>query len=82
MWAKNTIYKIDILEWGNNTIYKTDIEPERSSPVKLLPDLGFEETTSKEFTGCEGRGAMGGCTDLRGAIWSHLRGHRGPYGAI
>ena len=43
-------------------------EPERSSPVKLLPDLGLEETTSREFTGCEGRGAIGVCTDLRGAI--------------
>ena len=27
--------------------------------MKLLPDLGLEETTSKEFTGWEGRGAMG-----------------------
>ena len=32
--------------------------------MKLLPDLGLEETTSKEFTGWEGRGAMGGWTDL------------------
>lgn len=40
-------------------------EAERSSPVKLLPDLGFEETTSREFTGWEGRGAMGGCADLK-----------------
>ena len=41
-------------------------KPERSSPVKLLPDLGLEDTTSREFTGCEGRGAIGVCTDLRG----------------
>ena len=27
--------------------------------------LGFEETTSREFTGWEGRGAMGGCADLQ-----------------
>ena len=27
--------------------------------------LGFDETTSREFTGWEGRGAMGGCADLQ-----------------
>ena len=42
--------------------------------MKLLPDLGLEETTSREFTGCEGRGAMGVCTDLRGAIGGGNRG--------
>ena len=47
------------------TKYTTQINISFVNKMQNYKHLGFEETTSREFTGWEGRGAMGGCADLQ-----------------
>ena len=47
------------------TKYRTQINISFVNKMQNYKHLGFEETTSREFTGWEGRGAMGGCADLQ-----------------